>query len=270
MRRIAVDTSLTNQNISSALLTYTYTADDNRLLFIRLFADQVAGNGIYVAYVTIQRGGAGSAYRVVPRTDAAVASGVTSICMTTIAFPVSNTDVVKVYITGLAGDTVTPDIITEIWEDDALRPTTEGQHDVDTTSGGAVGVDWGNIENKTTTNALTNTSIASVDAITNTYQAKVEFVDDDTGTTDRYVVSWFKNGEPVTAGVTVATLQVIKTDGSDLIASSAMTLVAGTSNYYYSATGAERMVSGSSYIAVASATIDSAVRTWRQPVGVDS
>ena len=117
MHRIDVST-LANQDISTALLAHTYTADAERELFVRLFADQVAGNGDYVGYVTIQRLGAGSFYRVIPITTAAAAAGVTAIAMTTIGFPVNNTDVVRVYLTGLAGDTLTPDIITEIWEDD--------------------------------------------------------------------------------------------------------------------------------------------------------
>lgn len=37
---------------------------------------------------------------------------------------------------------------------------------IDVTSGGAVGLDWGNIENKTTANLLTGTTVASVDADT--------------------------------------------------------------------------------------------------------
>jgi hypothetical protein len=112
--------TLSNQDISSALLVHTHTANADREIFVRLFADQVAGNGDYTAYITIQRLGAGSAYRVIPVTTAAAAAGVTAISMTTISFPVSDTDVVGVYLTGLAGDTVTPDIITEVWTNQDL------------------------------------------------------------------------------------------------------------------------------------------------------
>lgn len=115
MRQLETST-LSNQDISSALLVHTYTADADRELFFRLFADQVTGNGDYVAYITIQRLGAGSAYRAIPITTAEAASGVTAICLTTIPIPVKNTDVVKVYLTGLGGDTTIPDIITEVWE----------------------------------------------------------------------------------------------------------------------------------------------------------
>jgi hypothetical protein len=114
--RLIDDSSLANQDISSALLVHTYTADADREIFVRLFADQVAGSDNYVAYLTIQRAGAGSAYQVVPTTTATAAAGVTAICLTSKPVPVSDTDVVKVYLTGAAGDTTTPDIVTEIWE----------------------------------------------------------------------------------------------------------------------------------------------------------
>src|SRR5262245_7027553 len=41
--------------------------------------------------------------------------------------------------------------------DDLAFPTTKG-NSIDVTATGAVGVDWGNVENKTTTNALTGTT----------------------------------------------------------------------------------------------------------------
>ncbi len=115
--------TLTNQNISSALLTHTYTADADRSIYFRLFADQVVGNGYYTAYISIQRGGVGSAYRAVPITTANAASGVTAIALTTGAIPVSAGDVLRVYLQGLAGDTTTPDIITEVHEDNSTLDT---------------------------------------------------------------------------------------------------------------------------------------------------
>lgn len=114
-------------------------------------------------------------------------------------------------------------------------------------------------------------TVYEIQTVENTYQAKLEMIDDDSGTTDRYIVSWFKNSEPINSGITGTTLQVIKvSDGTDLIATTAMTQVSGTSNYHYPATGASRMVSGVAYIAIASATIDGETREWRQPIGVDS
>jgi hypothetical protein len=119
MRRIDTST-LSNQDISSALLAHTYTADADRELYIRLFADAVAGNGNYTAYLTIQRLGAGSAYQIIPETIVFAGSGVTAVMFLSGVIPIKDTDVLNVYITGLAADTTTPDIITEIWEDDAV------------------------------------------------------------------------------------------------------------------------------------------------------
>jgi len=44
---------------------------------------------------------------------------------------------------------------------------------VDVTSSGTIGINWGNIENKTTVNRLTNTSISGVDFITSTSSSNV-------------------------------------------------------------------------------------------------
>lgn len=103
------------------------------------------------------------------------------------------------------------------------------------------------------------------------YQAKVWIFNDVLAVTDRYSIIYFKNAQPVTSGITSPTIQVIKaTDGSDLIASTALTQVASTGLYKYDATGANLIVLGASYIAKVQATIDGATRSWYQPVGRDS
>ena len=161
MRQITSST-LSNQSLATALNVATYTCDADRMLFVRCFVDQVAGNGSYSAYVTIQRLSAGSFYEVQPRTAPTVASGVTAIGFTTIAIPVKNTDVLKVYVLGLAGDTTTPDVITEIWEDDSLLPATAGNK-LGVNATGQAGIDWGNVSNPTTTVALTGTTAGLID-----------------------------------------------------------------------------------------------------------
>jgi len=115
MKRLTVN-SLSDQDISSTLLVGTYTADADRTLFIRLFVDQIAGGGDYSAYITLQRDGAGTEYTAVT-TTIAVPGGVTNLVVHTMALPVKSTDVMKVYLTGLPGDTTTPDVICEFWED---------------------------------------------------------------------------------------------------------------------------------------------------------
>ena len=114
MRQLATST-LSNQDISSALLVYTYTADAARAVMFRVALDQVAGNGDYSIYLTLQPLGTGSAYKSHVATVTA-ASGVTAIVSPSIILSVNDTDVVKIYVKGLAGDTATPDITTWVFE----------------------------------------------------------------------------------------------------------------------------------------------------------
>lgn len=110
-------TTLTNQDISSALLVGTYTTSVNRpSIMCQVLAAQVAGNGLYTIYATRQINGAGAAYEYQGRLTALVESGVTSIIFPSIIVPALANDVVKVYLVGLAGDTTTPDITCEFWD----------------------------------------------------------------------------------------------------------------------------------------------------------
>jgi hypothetical protein len=114
-----LDTStLSNQNISSALNVHTFTNTTRlRKVFIDVFATQLAGNGDYIVYATRQRAGSGAAYEIGARTTVAVPSGVTSQMFPTIALMCGATDVIKVYVVGLPADTTTPDIITDVSEE---------------------------------------------------------------------------------------------------------------------------------------------------------
>ncbi len=102
-----------------------------------------------------------------------------------------------------------------------------------------------------------------------TYQAKVWLTDDDGNTYDRYVGVWFKNGEPITSGITSPTIQVIQaSDGNDLVSVQSMTQIGSTGMYKYDE-NTNRIADGAVYVAKVQATIDSATRTWYQPVGRD-
>ena len=104
-----------------------------------------------------------------------------------------------------------------------------------------------------------------------TYQAKIDVVDDNGGTTDRWVALWFKNGVFIQSGITSPTIQVIKaSDGTDLIASTAMTEIGSTQTFKYDATGGSRIASGAAYVAKVTASIDGSTRSWGQVVGRDS
>lgn len=107
-------------------------------------------------------------------------------------------------------------------------------------------------------------------ALQNAYQAKVWMADDNSGANDRYVVAWFKNGAPLTSGITSPTIQVVRADtGTDLVASTAMSALGSTGAFKYD-TGLNRIVDGSAYIVIITAIIDGAVRTWMQPISRDS
>lgn len=111
---------------------------------------------------------------------------------------------------------------------------------------------------------------ASLAADMDSYTGKLSVVPDDANTTDRWTMVWFKNGVPLTAGITSPTLQVIKhSDGTDLIASTAMTQEGSTESFTKDE-ATNRIVGGASYEARAQATIGGATRTWAQTIGKPS
>lgn len=115
-------------------------------------------------------------------------------------------------------------------------------------------------------NAITDAAVSTdMDA----YHAKVWVIKEGT-TSDHYAVIFFKNGQPITSGITSPTLQVIKaSDGTDLIASGALTEV-GSLGIYKKDESTNKMTAGAVYFAKVQATIDSSTRTWFQQIGRDS
>ncbi len=107
----------TNVDISAATAVGAYTANADKLVMCDVSIDAVAGNGDSVMYVTRQIGGSGSAYKILPKTTMAAASGDTAISAQSGWITVRNGDVLTVYVDGLAGDTSTPDWTTRWFED---------------------------------------------------------------------------------------------------------------------------------------------------------
>lgn len=112
---------------------------------------------------------------------------------------------------------------------------------------------------------------ATFAADTAKYQAKLGLIDDDSGTSDRYVVSFFKNGQPITSGISgTPTIQIIKVaDGSNLLAATNMTQIGSTTRWRHTETSS-RIVDGALYVAVIIATINSVAMTWEQWIGRDT
>lgn len=189
-----------------------------------------------------------------------------------------------------------------------LQPTVAGRT-LDVTATGEAGIDWANIGAPTTVQGLSGTTIktatdvetdtqdlqarlpdalvsgrikahveavaanaisdAAVAADMDNYSAKVWVIRDGT-TADRYGVRWYKNLVPITSGITSPTIQVIKaSDGTDLIASTALTEIGSTHRFKRDET-TNKMSAGQMYFAVVSATIDGSTRSFEQQVGRDA
>jgi hypothetical protein len=126
MRLLETDSNA-NIDINAATAIGVYTATAGRLVFVRVMVDAVAGGGDYIVYVTLRLGGAGSSYRLIPLTTATAAAALTAIGFVSGAIPMDASDVLTVYIDGLAGDTTTPDTRVDYYEMDYLRPATAGR-----------------------------------------------------------------------------------------------------------------------------------------------
>lgn len=100
-------------------------------------------------------------------------------------------------------------------------------------------------------------------------QMRVWMVDDNSGGRDLWMVTVYADGAPYTGTITSPTLQVVKEDGTNLIAATALTQI-GSTGYYKLAESTNRIVSGQGYVAVVSMTINGATQTWTQQMSRDS
>lgn len=118
--------------------------------------------------------------------------------------------------------------------------------------------------------AASGINAASLAADMDSYTGKVSVVPDTANSVDRWTMVWFKNGVPLTAGVSACTLQVIKhSDNSDLIAATTMTQEGSTESFTLDE-ATNRIVAGASYEAKVLATIGGSQRPWAQPIGKPS
>lgn len=130
-----------------------------------------------------------------------------------------------------------------------------------------------NFNRGTGAGAFDNTAAPTVDLTTDNdvYTAKIYLVVDQANTQDEYTVIFAKNGVDLTAGVTSPTIQVLKwADGTDLIASTALTEIGSTEIFKHTATTTARLTAGQTAIVKVAATIDGSTRTIFRPMGRDS
>jgi len=103
--------SLSNQSIAAYLEVGSYTATADCQVMIRVILDQVAGNGDYYAYATIDSAVFG------PITKFAVPNAVTKIGFVAgVQVPLLSGETLKIFVKGLPADTVTPDIVVKMVE----------------------------------------------------------------------------------------------------------------------------------------------------------
>jgi hypothetical protein len=107
---------------------------------------------------------------------------------------------------------------------------------------------------------VTGTTGAVLDVTADVYHANIQYVFDTP--VDEYTVTWFKNGNRITSGITVPTVQVAKrTDGTDLVPAAAMSQIGTTGSYKYDE-ATNVIVTDEGYVAVVAATIDAGGRTY--------
>jgi hypothetical protein len=118
-------------------------------------------------------------------------------------------------------------------------------------------------------NTAIDASALNTLSTTNVYHADIDLRIDDANAQDEYTVTWFKNGVPVTTGITNPAIQAWqRTNGSALVNQS-MSQIGLTGTYKYDESS-NRTTAGEAYILVATATIDGSTRTWYRIGGRDS
>jgi len=106
--------------------------------------------------------------------------------------------------------------------------------------------------------------------VENLYHADIFYQQDDANSQDEYTVTWYKNAERLTSGVTSPTIQVVKrVDGTDLVASTAMTEIGSTESFKYDET-TNRQTDGESVLIIVAGTIDGVSRSFARILGRDS
>jgi len=107
----------------------------------------------------------------------------------------------------------------------------------------------------------------TLDSSLDIYHADIQFNQD--GANDEYTATWFKNGVRQASGITVPTLQVVKrSDGTDLIAASAMTEIGSTGSYKLNSATVTTL--GETYLVLVVATIAGGSRTFSKLINRDA
>jgi len=95
------------------------------------------------------------------------------------------------------------------------------------------------------------------------YHANILYTINNVNSQDEFRVSWYKNGIPITSGITKPTIRVFSgATGSDLIATTTLTEAGSSGVYYLNST--TRLPLGEGYEMVITSVIGGSTRTWQQ------
>jgi hypothetical protein len=156
--------SNTDISIVAATVIGAYTSDADRMVMAQILATNVAGGGDYIYHATLTVGGV--AHVLNPKTTATAAAGEVSIGGQSILVAMRNTDILTIYLKGLAGDNVNPHTTVRFFELAALRPTTPDLS-LDVSATGEAGLDFANIKVAANPTTLTNITVPTVTDVTN-------------------------------------------------------------------------------------------------------
>ena len=118
---------------------------------------------------------------------------------------------------------------------------------------------------------LGDTKIAAGLWVEHLYHAVIDFTRDQGDAQDEYTVRWFRDGELLTSGITLAQLQVVKRSaGTDLVAATNLAAIGATGALKLDVTDVDERVSpGEAALVMVTATIDGAQRTFGRIIGRD-
>ena len=135
----------------------------------------------------------------------------------------------------------------------------------------SVGAVTGNVFTNVHTFYVENNSFDTLAlAASDSYWGQVYLDRDEVSQTNEWTALWYKNGVPF-SGYSLATLQVIKRDGTDLINVAMTGVGTGYIGAKYNATGSSNLIiDGESYIAITTAYLDGIIRTGATVISRDN
>lgn len=117
--------------------------------------------------------------------------------------------------------------------------------------------------------AVTDPVLATGSITANVYHAAASLAVDGANSRDEYMIHWFLNGVLITSGITLPTIEAVDRDNVEKIAPGTVPTQVGSTGAYIHNQASNRLDRGQAALVKVGATINGAVRTWRQTVWRD-